>query len=180
MCCPKHPGASNKKELNTKSGAVGQRTCSLYWTVVQSPLRVQLFFLIADYKTFSDLSFPRHYIDIVQISLFWPQGVPLWDSLRNSQQVCRQCSCLTLTRCSKVHAFMTPVILPSGSGLGVCKKAVILRKTWKMFFIIVDTSSQFLDICHFSRCYLYEISRCCESTLLEIPTTVVCSSMRNH
>ena len=150
---------------------MGQGTCSLCWTEVQSPLWVQLLLLIADCKTFSDLSSPRH-IDIVQISLFWPQAIPLWDSLGNSQQVCRQCSYLTLTRCSKVHAFMTPVILPSGSGLGVCKKAVILRKAWKMFFITVDTSStQLLDICYFPRCYFYEISQGSECTLLEIPTT---------
>ena len=43
-----------------------------------------------------------------------------------------------------------------------------------MVFIIVDISStQFLDICCFSRCYFYEISQDCESTLLEIPATVV-------
>ena len=36
------------------------------------------------------------------------------------------------TWCSKVHAFMIPVILPSGSGLGVCNKAIIPRKTWKI------------------------------------------------
>ena len=160
---------------------MGQGACSLCWTEVQSPLWVQLLLLIADYKTCLDLSFPRHCTDIVQISLFSPQAVPSWDGLGNSQQVCRRCSYLTLTRCSKVHAFMTPVILPSGSGLGVCKKAIILRKTWKMFLIIVDTSStQFLDTCCFSRCHFYEISQGCECTLLEIPTTVVCSSMRNH
>ena len=40
-----------------------------------------------------------------------------------------------------------------------------------MVFITVGTSStQFLDICYFSRCYFYEISQGCESTLLEIPT----------
>ena len=78
--------------------------CSFYWTEVQSPLGVQLLFLIADYKTFFDLSFLRHYIDIVQISLFLPQAIPFWDSLRNNQQVRRQCSYLRPTRCSKVHA----------------------------------------------------------------------------
>ena len=103
-----------------------------------SPLWVQLLFLIADYKTFFDLSFPRHYIDIVPISLFSPQTIPFWDSLGNNQQVCRQCSHLMLTRCSKVHAFMIPVILSSGSGLGVCNKAIILRKTWKT---IINTVS---------------------------------------
>ena len=158
----------------------GSGACSLCWTEVQSPLWVQLLLLTVDYKTFLDRSFPRHCTDIGQI-LFSPQAVPSWDGLGNSQQVCRRCSYLALTCCSKVHAFMTPVILPSGSGLGVCKKAIILRKTWKMFFIIVDTSStQLLDICCFSRCYFYEISQGCECTLLEIPTTVVCSSMRNH
>ena len=147
----------------------------LYWTEVQRSLCIQLLFLIADYKTLFDLSFPRHYTDTVQISLFLPQAVPFWESLRNTQQVCRRRSYLTPTGCSKVHALMTPVILPSGSGLGVCNKAIILRKTWKMFFIIIDVSStQFLDICCLSRCYFYEISQGCESTLLEIPTTSPC------
>ena len=42
----------------------------------------------------------------------------------------------------------------------------------KMFFIIVDISStQFLDICCFARCYFYEISQGYESTLVEIPTS---------
>ena len=113
-----------------------QGACSLYWTEVQSPLWVQLLFLIADYKTCFALSFPRHYIDIVQISLFLPQAVPFWNSLGNNQQVCRQCSYLMPTWCSKVHAFMIPVILPCGSGLGVCNKAIILRKTWwKKYFL---------------------------------------------
>ena len=115
---------------------MGQGTCSLYWTEVQSPLWVQLLFLMADYKTFFDLSSPRHYRDIVQISLFLPQAGPFWNSLGNNQQVCRQCSYLMPTWCSKVHAFMIPVILPCGSGLGVCNKAIILRKTWwKKYFL---------------------------------------------
>ena len=83
---------------------------------------VQLLFLIADYETFFDLSFPRHYIDTVQI-LFLPQAIPFWDSLGNNEQVRRQWSYLTPTWCSKVHAFMIPVILPSRSGLGVCNKS---------------------------------------------------------
>ena len=117
------------KREHEKSGAMGQGTCSLYWTEVQSPLCVQLLFLTADYKTLFDLSFPRHYTDTVQIPLFSPQAVPSWDSLRNNQQVRGQRSYLTPTRCSKVHAFMIPVILPSGSGLGVCNKTIIRRKT---------------------------------------------------
>ena len=145
---------------------MGLGTCSPYWTEVQSPLWVQLLFLTADYKTFFDLSFPRHYTDIVQISLFLPQAIPFWDSLGNNQQVCRQCLYLTPTRCSEVHAFMIPVILPSGSGLGVCKKAIILRKTWKMFFIIVNTLStvswymlffQVPFLWNFSRLWVYII-----------------------
>ena len=75
---------------NVKSGAMGQGTCRLYWTEGQSPLWAQLLFLIADYKTFFDLSLLRHYIDIVQISLFLPQAVPFWHSLRNNQPVHRQ------------------------------------------------------------------------------------------
>ena len=150
---------------------MGQGAYRLCWTEVQSPLWVQLLLLTADYKTFLDLSFPRHCADIVQI-LFSPQAIPSWEGLGNSQQVCRRCSYLMPTRCSKVHAFMTPVILPSGSGLGVCKKAIILRKTWKMFFIIAGISStQFPDIWYFSMCYFYDISQGCESALLEIPTT---------
>ena len=135
---------------------MGQGTCSLYWTEVQSPLWVQLLFLIADYRTFFDLSFPRHYPDIVQICLFLPQAIPFWDSLMNNQQR----SYLMPTRCSKVHAFVMPVILPSGSGLGVCNKAIIRRKTWK---IIINTVSwyilffQVLFLWNFSRLWKYII-----------------------
>ena len=68
------------------------------------------------------------YTDIIHISLSLPQAFPFWASLGNSQQVHRQRSCLTPTWCSKVHAFMIPVILPSGSGLGVCNKVIILKK----------------------------------------------------
>ena len=151
---------------------MGQGTCSLYWTEEQSPLWVQILFLIADYKTFFDLSFQRHYTDILQISLFLSQNVPFLDSLGNNQQSGRQCSYITLTWCPKVHVFMIPVILPSGNGLGVCNKAIIQRKTWKMFFIIAGISStQFPDIWYFSMCYFYDISQGCESALLEIPTT---------
>ena len=122
--------------------------------------------LIADYKTFFDLYFPRHYIDIVQI-LFLPQAVPFWENLGNNQQVHRQCSYLTVTWCSKVHALIIPVILPSGSGLGICNKAIILRKTWRIII------TQFLNICYFSKCYFGEISQGFESTLLGIPTIVM-------
>ena len=71
------------------------------------------------------------YAEIVQIALCLPQAIPFWASLRNNQQVCRQCSCVPLTWCSKVHAFMSPVILPSESGLGVCNKEIILKKNMK-------------------------------------------------
>ena len=96
--------------------------------------------------------------DIVQISLCSPQAVPFWASLRNNQR-----SCLVPSWCSKVHAFMNPVILPSGSGLGVYNKVIIL-KTWKI------SLTQFLTCC-VSRCCFWEISQGCESTLLGIPTT---------
>ena len=66
----------------------GSGDLQLLWAEVQSPLCVRLLFLIADYKAFFDLSFPRHYIDIVQISLFLSQATPFWDSLGNNQQVC--------------------------------------------------------------------------------------------
>ena len=36
--------------------------------------------------------------------LVYTQVVPFWDSLSNNQQVRRQCSYLTLTQCSKIHA----------------------------------------------------------------------------
>ena len=129
-------------------------------TEVQSPLWVQLLFLIADYKTFFDLSFLRHYIDIVQISLFSLKSIPFWDSLGDNQQVRRQCSYLTPTRCSKVHAFMIPVIFPSASGLRVYNKAIIPGKTWK---IIMNTVSwymlffQVLFLWNFSRLWKYII-----------------------
>ena len=95
---------------------------------MQSPLLVQHLLLIVDYKTFLILSFPRHYTDIVQITLFLPQAIPFWASLGDNHQVRRQRSFLTPTWHSKVHDFMIPVILPSGSGLGVCYKEIILKK----------------------------------------------------
>ena len=64
-----------------------------------------------------------------QLSDFTFTFIPFWASLGNNQQVFRWHSCLTPTWCSKVHALMIPAILPSGSGLGVCNKAIILRKT---------------------------------------------------
>ena len=150
----------------------GSRACSLCRTEVQSPLWVQLLILTVDYKAFLDRSFPRHCTDIGQISLFFPRPFP-HGVVSGTVSKCVGGVHTWPRPAVKVHAFMTPVILPSGSGLGVCKKAVILRKTWKLFFIIVDTSSaQFLDICCFSRCYFYEISQGCECTLLEIPATV--------
>ena len=163
---------SDENENNTKSGATGRGICSLCWTDVQSPLCVQLLFLIADYKTLFDLSFPRHYTDIVQIPLFLLQAFPFWESLRNTQQVCRLRSYLTLTQCSKVHAFMIPVILPSGYGLGVCNKAIILWKTGNMVFIIADISStvswymlffQVLFLWNFSRLWKYIRNSCYSS-----------------
>ena len=180
-CCCKGPGASEQWEWeqNTESGAVGRGPAASVGLRCRVHSESSCCSWL-DYKTFLDLSFPRQGTDIGQISLFFPRPFP------------RGMVSGTVSKCVggvhtwprpavKVHAFMTPVILPSGSGLGVCKKAIILRKTWKMFFIIVDTSStQLLDICCFSRCYYYEISQGCECTLLEIPTTVVCSSMRNH
>ena len=104
--------------------------------------------------------FPRHYTDTVQIPLFLPQAIPSWESLGNNQQVRGQRSYLTPTQCSKVHAFMIPVILPSGSGPGVCNKAIILRKTWQ---IIINTVSwymlffQVLFIWNFSRLWKHII-----------------------
>ena len=91
--------------------------------------------------------------DIVQISLCLPQAVPFWASLRNNQR-----SCLVPSWCSKVHAFMNPVILPSGSGLGVYNKVIIL-KTWK---ILINTVSnmlcfQVLFLWNFSRLWKYII-----------------------
>ena len=78
------------------------------------------------------------YTDTVQISVCLPQAIPFWDSLRNNQQVGRQCSYPTPTPCSRVHAFMIPVILPFGCGLGVCNKAIILRKTWKIIINVIS------------------------------------------
>ena len=42
-----------------------------------------------------------------------------------------QHSCLTETEDSKVHAFMIPVIIPSGSGPGGCNKEIILKENVK-------------------------------------------------
>ena len=123
---------------NTESGATGQGTSSLYWTEVQSPLWVQLLFLIADYKTFLILSFPRHYADIVQISLFSPQAILFWASLGNNQQVRRQHSCLMPIRCSKVHSFMIQSYSLLGRALGFVKRWLFLRKTRN---IIINTVS---------------------------------------
>ena len=116
-------------------------------------------------QDFFDLIFPKtlcwHSPDL----LVFTQVVPFWASLRNNHQVHGRLHAWPPTQCFQVHAFMTPVILPSGSGLGVCNKAIILRKTWK---IIINTV---LNICRFSRCYFCGISQGWESTLLGIPTT---------
>ena len=98
------------------------------------------------------ISFPRHYTDTVQISLFLPRAIPFGASLRNNQQACRQRSCLAPSWCSKIHAFINPVILPSGSGLGVYSKVIIL-KTWK---IIINTVSN--TLC-FQVLFLWNLSR---------------------
>ena len=83
--------------------------------------------------------------------VFTPSRSLLGNSREKSESACRRCSYLTLTQCSKVHAFVILVILLSGSGFEVCNKAIILRKTW----III---TQFLNICCFSKCYFCEIS----------------------
>ena len=101
-----------------------------------------------------------HSLDLV----FTPGHSLLGKSLEQPASACRWCSHLMLTGCPKVHAFMILVILPSGSGLGVCNKAIILRKTWINIM-------QFLNICCFCKCYFCEVSQGCESTLLGIPTT---------
>ena len=122
---------------NMKSGATGQGTCSLYWTEVQSPLWVQLVFLIADYKTFLILSFPRHYADIVQISLFSPQAILFWASLGNNQQVRRQHSCLIPIWYSKSILSGSQSYSLLGLALGFITR-LLLIKTWK---IIISTVS---------------------------------------
>ena len=71
------------------------------------------------------------YSDIVLNSLFLPLAIPFWVSPGNNQQVSRQHSCLTPAQHSKVRAFVTPVILPAGSGLGICNKVIILKKNMK-------------------------------------------------
>ena len=116
----------------------GSGTCRLYWTEVQSPLWVQLLFLIADYKTFLILSFPRHYADIIQSSLFSPQAILFWASLGNDQEVRRQHSCLMPIWCSKVHSFMIQSYSLLSLALGFVTRRLFLRKTWK---IIINTVS---------------------------------------
>ena len=74
-------------EQKTETGAMGQGTYSLYWTEVCSPLRVQLLLLTADYRTVFALSFLRHYIDIVRISLFSPQTIPFGQSQKQLASV---------------------------------------------------------------------------------------------
>ena len=126
QCCPNGPEASDENEDRTQNlmqwvrgpaASIGLRcrvhSESSFYSKLQT---TRLFFI---------LSFPRHCTDIVQISLFLPQASHFWASLRNNQQVCRQRSCLTLTQSYKVHAFMIPVILPSGSGLGVYNKIIV-------------------------------------------------------
>ena len=91
-------GASNKNEDRTWNLVQwGQGACSLHWAEVQSPLWVQLLFLIVDYKILSDLIFLKtqavlityplnvmDYTDIIQISLCLPQAIPFGASLGNS------------------------------------------------------------------------------------------------
>ena len=121
---------------NTKSGATGQGTCNLYWTEVQSPLWVQVLFLIADYKTFLVLSFPRLYADIVQI-LFSPQAILFWANLGNNQQVHRQHSCLMQSSVPRSILSWAQSYFLLGLALEFVTR-LFLRKTWK---IIINRDS---------------------------------------
>ena len=121
-----------------KSGAIGQGTCSLYWTEVQSPLWVHLLFLIAHYKTFFDLNFPKtpcwHSPDLV----FYPRPFP--SGLVSG----------TISKCvGSVLACRWPAVPRSmlswaqsysllSLALGFVTRRLFLRKTWK---IIINTVS---------------------------------------
>ena len=130
---------------NTKSGAVGQGSLQPLLDRGGAESTLNPVFIpncrLQDFLR-SYLSQDKHcvnhillnvmdYTDIVQISLFLLQAIPFWASLGNNWQVLRQQSCLVPTQCPKVHAFMIPVILLSGSDLGVCNKAIILKKNMK-------------------------------------------------
>ena len=68
-CCPNWSGSEQQKwRQNTKSVAMGQGTCNLCWTEVQSPLWVQFLFLIGDNKTFSDFIFLRTHAVLIMYS----------------------------------------------------------------------------------------------------------------
>lgn len=101
--CPNGPGTSDNNEdrIWIWSNGSGDLQPLLDWDAEStlSPAfvakcRLQDFFKI--------------WTDIVQISLFSPQAVPIWASLRNNQQLRRQRSCLMPTWCSKVHPSHTP------------------------------------------------------------------------
>ena len=68
-CCPNWSRSEQWEwRQNTKSVAMGPGTCNLCWTEVQSPLWVQLLFLIADYKTFSDFIFFKTHAVLIMYS----------------------------------------------------------------------------------------------------------------
>ena len=146
-CCPKGPGVSNKNENKT-------------WNLVQW-IRGPTASIGLRCRGHSESSF-YSWLRATKLSLIFLsqdplQAVPFWESLRNNQKV----------RAGGVHTWHWPGVpksMLSGSGLGVCNKVIILRKTW----IIV---TQFLNIRRFSKCYFCEISQGCENTLLGIPTT---------
>ena len=144
-----------------KSGAIGQGTCSLYWTEVQSPLWVQLVFLIADYKTFFDLNSPKtlHWYS-PDLLVFYPRPFP--PGLVSG----------TISKCvGSVLACRWPGVPRSmlswaqsysllSLALGFVTRRLFLRKTWK---IIINTVSyymlffQVLFLWNFSRLWKYII-----------------------
>ena len=81
------------------------------------------------------------FIDIVQLSLFLPQAVPFQASLGDNQQVCRPGAYLVF----QSPCFQDPDHIPSGSGLGVFNKAIILRKMWKIIINSFLIYAVFLD-----------------------------------
>ena len=139
--CLEWPFSCSKSKMKAQSGlvvlmireqAMRRKTEQEAWgsgpgDLHQSPLRVQLLALITDYKASFDLILPKtlhwHGPDLLAST----PGRSLLGSLGNN------------SKCAgSVHAwrrpavprpiFHIPVILPSGSGRGVCNKEIILKK----------------------------------------------------
>ena len=122
-----------------KPGAEGWGTCSLYWTEVRSPLGpafvtgCRLRNCLRSCLS-QDMCCVNHLLLSVRADTDRPrspvftQALPSWARLGNSRQAALMPG---VDPVLQGPHFPIPGILPSGSGLGVCNKEIILKKNMK-------------------------------------------------